>query len=76
MAFAYFQACTLGLKEYAVKGLRISNGVLYFNLGFRNCEMDPTHFDLIVTTKEFNAPKLKDLIRVLELVEFTGEILR
>ncbi len=67
MAFAYFQVCTLGLKKDADKGLRISNGVLYFNLG---CEMD-THFDLIITTKEVNATKLLDLIRVLELAEFT-----
>jgi hypothetical protein len=69
MAFAYFQACTLGLKKDAYKGLRISNGVLYFNLG---CEMD-THFDLMVTTKELNAPKLMDLIRFLALAKFTGK---
>ncbi len=59
-------------KKDAVKGLRISNGVLYFNLGFRNCGMD-THFDLIVTTKELNAPKLMDLIRFLALAKFTGK---
>ncbi len=69
MTFAYFQACTLGLKKDAEKGLRISNGVLYFNLG---CKMD-THFDLIITTKEVNAPKLLDLIGVLKLAEFTEE---
>jgi hypothetical protein len=32
-----------------------------------------THFDLIITTKEVNAPKLLDLIRALELAEFTEE---
>jgi hypothetical protein len=63
----FSKACTLGLKKDAVKGLMINNGVLYFNLG---CEMD-THFDLIITTKEVNEPKLLDLIRALELAEFT-----
>ncbi len=60
---------TLGLKKIADKGLRISNGVLYFNLG---CEMD-THFDLIITTKEVNALELLELIRVLELAQFTDK---